>query len=157
MQLYGIEVEPYPQFTTVLKFRLGGPDPLGMLARSCLTVSAQPVTDDPWLYVHHQTTAMPTHPLTANAGTTSPWVSPTCTRYDVQSRVCRALKHAKEAVIDNIDQRSGFGFELTFRLVKGAEQQAPVWPYNMMQVLGGDRWDCSVSRCSCSELGPICF
>lgn len=36
--------------------------------------------------------------------------------------------------MENVDNRSGFGFELTFRLVKGQEQQAPIWPYNMMQV-----------------------
>ena len=45
-------------------------------------------------------------------------------------RVYRALR--KES---DISQESGYGFELTFRLKRGAEEQPPAWPVNLLQNL----------------------
>ena len=33
----------------------------------------------------------------------------------------------------DISQESGYGFELTFRLKRGAEEQPPAWPVNLLQ------------------------
>ena len=35
----------------------------------------------------------------------------------------------------DISQESGYGFELTFRLKRGAEEQPPAWPVNLLQNL----------------------